>query len=498
MKSAWNDADAAAAVARYAAQGVGEDLALRTYSARLLGRDPSLVLHGGGNTSVKTTATDLFGEEVEVLCVKGSGWDLGAIEPAGHPAVRLAPLRRLRALERLSDEDMVGVQRQNLMDAAAPNPSVETLLHAFLPAKFIDHTHSTAVLALADQPDAEALIRKVYGGRAACVPYVMPGFALARLAAEVHAANPDVEGLILLKHGIFSFGATAQESYERMIALVSLAEDYVASRPPAAKGRAMETAPAEAVLPILRGAVGRAGGGRWIADLRTGEAALGVANDARLADWARRGVATPDHVIRTKRSPLVLPAPSGDLGVWREAAEAEIETFVGAYEAYFARNVRRFPEGRKALDPVPRVAAIPGLGLVGFGKTAAEAAVTADIAESWARTLLMAEAVGCFEPVGDADTFDLEYWSLEQAKLGKAAERRLERHVALVTGGGGAIGAAVAKAFAAEGAEVAVLDLDLGAAERAARAAGKQALAIACDVTDAGSVKAAFAAVVRR
>ncbi|HZZ36757.1 MAG TPA: SDR family oxidoreductase, partial [Caulobacteraceae bacterium] len=222
------------------------------------------------------------------------------------------------------------------------------------------------------------------------------------------------------------------------------------------------------------------------------------ANDARLADWARRGVATPDHVIRTKRSPLVLPAPTGALAVWREAAEAEIETFVGAYEAYFARNVDRFPEGRKALDPVPRVATIPGLGLVGFGKTAAEAAVTADIAESWATTLLMAEAVGRFEPVGEADTFDLEYWSLEQAKLGKAAERRLERHVALVTGGGGAIGAAVARAFAAEGAEVAVLDLDLGAAERAARAAGKQALAIACDVTDAASVKAAFAAVVRR
>jgi rhamnose utilization protein RhaD (predicted bifunctional aldolase and dehydrogenase)/NAD(P)-dependent dehydrogenase (short-subunit alcohol dehydrogenase family) len=498
MKSAWVEDDARAMAARYAAQGVGEDVALRTYSARLLGRDPSLVLHGGGNTSVKTTATDLFGEEVEVLCVKGSGWDLGAIEPAGHPAARLEPLRRLRGLSALTDEDMVGAQRQNLMDAAAPNPSVETLLHAFLPAKFIDHTHSTAVLALADQPDAEALIRKVYGGRAACVPYVMPGFALAKLAAEVHEAHPDVEGLILLKHGIFSFGATAQESYERMIALVSLAEDYVASRPPAAKGRAIETAPAEAVLPVLRGAVSRAGGGRWIADLRTGEAALGVANDARLADWARRGVATPDHVIRTKRSPLVLPAPTGALAVWREAAEAEIETFVGAYEAYFARNVRRFPEGRKALDPVPRVAAIPGLGLVGFGKTAAEAAVTADIAESWATTLLMAEAVGRFEPVGDADTFDLEYWSLEQAKLGKAAERRLERHVALVTGGGGAIGAAVAKAFAAEGAEVAVLDLDLGAAERAARAAGKQALAIACDVTDAGSVKEAFAAVVRR
>ena len=224
MKSLWDDADAAAAVARYAAQGVGEDLALRTYSARLLGADPSLVLHGGGNTSVKTTATDLFGDTIEVLCVKGSGWDLATIEPPGHPAVRLQPLRRLRALERLSDEAMVNAQRQNLLDSAAPNPSVETLLHAFMGAKFIDHTHSVDVLAIADQPNAAALAAEIWGGKVACVPYVMPGFALAKLAAETLEGRPDVEGLILLKHGIFSFGDTARESYERMIALVSAAQ----------------------------------------------------------------------------------------------------------------------------------------------------------------------------------------------------------------------------------------------------------------------------------
>ena len=177
--------------ARYAEKGVGADLALRVYTTRLLGGDPKLVLHGGGNTSVKTKARDLLGDEVEVICVKGSGWDMGNIEPAGLPAVRLAPLRRLRALAKLSDEDMVNFQRVNLLDSAAPNPSVETLLHAFLPHKFVDHTHSTAVLALTDQPDGEKLAREIYGERMAYVPYTIPGFALAKSVAEIFDKNPE-------------------------------------------------------------------------------------------------------------------------------------------------------------------------------------------------------------------------------------------------------------------------------------------------------------------
>src|SRR6188508_3145759 len=202
MKSAWADREAEAAVARYA--DVPRDVALRVYTTRLLGADPKLVLHGGGNTSVKTRVADLNGDDVEVLCVKGSGWDMATIEPPGLPAVRLEPLRKLRAREALTDEDMVRLQRANLIDPSAPNPSVETLLHAFLPHKFVDHTHSNAVLALTDQPDGEALAADVYGKRAALVPYVMPGFALAKKTNEIARANPAVEGLILLKHGIFS------------------------------------------------------------------------------------------------------------------------------------------------------------------------------------------------------------------------------------------------------------------------------------------------------
>src|SRR5215469_3260138 len=224
MQSRWSASDAKDYVTRYAAKGVNEDLALRTYTTRLLGSDPKLVLHGGGNTSVKTKMKDLLGDDVDVICVKGSGWDMGNIEPPGLPAVRLAPLRRLRALAKLSDEDMVNFQRVNLLDSSAPNPSVETLLHAFLPHKFIDHTHSTAVLALTDQPDGEAIVREVYGERVAYVPYTIPGFALAKSVADVFDKNPKVEGLVLLQHGIFTVGATAQEAYGRMIEFVSMAE----------------------------------------------------------------------------------------------------------------------------------------------------------------------------------------------------------------------------------------------------------------------------------
>ena len=507
MPSLWSDADAQAAIDRYAAQGVGEDLALRTYSARLLGRDPALVMHGGGNTSVKTTARDLLGEVVEVLCVKGSGWDLATIEPAGHPAVRIAPLHALRRLQALADEDMVNAQRLNLLDSAAPNPSVETLLHAYLPHRFVDHTHSVAVCALVDQPDAEVLALEVWGGRVACVPYVMPGFQLAKAAAEVWEANPHVEGLMLLKHGVFTFGDTARESYERMISLVDAAERFIVARAPELATltlpapRAPPSPEVSALLPVLRGALGRAGEAagapeRWVLDLRGGAEVRRLVDAPGLPELARRGVSTPDHVIRVKAGPVVLPA-AGVSG-WREGADAALAAFAADYRAYFERQSMRVGGSRRMLDPLPRLAAIPGLGLVGIGASAKAAAVAADLGEAWAATVLRAEAVGRFEPVGEADLFDMEYWPLEQAKLGKAAETRLARQVVVVTGGGGAIGAATARAFAAEGAEVAVLDLDPAAAEAAARAVGGAALPLACDVTDPASVHAAFDAVAAR
>ena len=507
----WSDTDAREAIERYGAQGVSEDLALRTYSARLLGADPELVLHGGGNTSVKTTVHGLLGEPIRVLCVKGSGWDLGTIEPPGHPAVRLEPLQALRALDALSDEDMVAAQRQNLIDPAAPNPSVEALLHAFLPHTFVDHTHSIALLALADQPDAAEVCRQVYGDRVVLVPYVMPGFALAKAAAlayeQAAAAGSEPEGMVLLQHGLFSFGATAEQSYTRMIELVRQAEERLSRGERSLHAVAVPERPATAaaLLPVLRGALGRAAeaaGARchWILALRDTALARAVSDDARLPEWAGRGVATPDHVIRTKARPLVLPPPpaAGDgpaLAAWSRALEQALDTYIAEYRAYFQRRNAAAGGGRKPLDPLPRVVAIPGLGLIGVGKSAAEAATVADIAEAWAQTLLAAEAIGRFAPVNEADTFAMEYWSLEQAKLGKAAEKPLARQVVLVTGGAGAIGAATARAFAAAGAEVAVLDLEREAAEAVAAACGRHALGLAGDVTDPAAVKAAIASV---
>lgn len=501
MKSLWSDADAESYVAKYAPQGVNRDLALRVYTTRLLGGDPKLVLHGGGNTSCKTTIKDLLGDDVEVLCVKGSGWDMGDIEPAGLPAVRLAPLLKLRQLDKLSDEDMVDYQRGNLMNSSSPNPSVETLLHGFLPHKFIDHTHSTAVLSLVDQPDGEALAREVYGKRMGYVPYIMPGFALAKKAAEVFEQDPTVEGLILVKHGIFTFADDARTAYERMIEMVTLAEQRLEKgRKPLvpASGLPKEVAPLAEAAPILRGLL-EGGGKRRILDFRTSPAILAYVNGAEVSRYSQQGVVTPDHTIRTKNWPVVLPAPeAGKLYLWADSVRAAIEAFEARYHAYFSRNNQRLGGIKTELDPKPCVALVAGLGLFGIGASAKDAAIAADIAVNTVESITDAEAIGRFEPVGEADLFDLEYWSLEQAKLGKAAEKPLARQVVVVTGGGSGIGAATAKAFAREGAEVAVLDRDAEAASKAAKACGGKAVGIACDVTDPDSVRAAFDKVAER
>jgi rhamnose utilization protein RhaD (predicted bifunctional aldolase and dehydrogenase)/NAD(P)-dependent dehydrogenase (short-subunit alcohol dehydrogenase family) len=505
MKSAWVDADAQALVERYAQQGIGEDLALRVYTTRLLGRDPKLVLHGGGNTSVKTRVIDLLGEETDVLCVKGSGWDMGQIEPAGMPAVRLAPLHKLRSLAALSDEDMVRIQRANLIDPMAPNPSVETLLHAFVPAKFVDHTHSTAVLSLVDQPNGADLCAEVYDGRLGIVPYLMPGFALAKESARVHDAAPAVEGLILIKHGIFTFGASAREAYERMIEMVSLAEARLM------RGRKTVFAPIRLpqrsasyaeVAPIVRGACSLKDAkieGAWrrlVLERRSSSAILDFVNGAEVARYSQAGVVTPDHTIRTKNWPLVLAAPEDSkLDAFKSATGAAAQAFAAAYRDYFERNNARCG-GKRMLDPLPRVVLVPGLGLIGLGRSKKDARVAADLAEAAIETIADAEAIGRFESISEADMFDVEYWSLEQAKLGKEPEKPLAGQIAVVTGAAGAIGRATARAFAAAGAEVALLDIDANAAQARAREIGGAALALSCDVTDAAAVRAAFDKVV--
>ncbi|HEX3536482.1 MAG TPA: bifunctional aldolase/short-chain dehydrogenase [Stellaceae bacterium] len=500
MKSSWSEPDSETLIAQYAAAGIGRDLALRVYSSRLLGVDRRLVLHGGGNTSLKTTMPDLFGEPTEVLCIKGSGADLAVIEPAGLPAVRLAPLRRLRERTELADDELVRLLRAALIDPAAPNPSVETLLHAFLPHRYIDHTHASAVLSLADQPNAKDLLHEAYGGRVGIAPYVMSGLPLARAAAVVFEADPAVEGLILVKHGIFSFGDTAREAYERMIALVSLAEERLARK---RKSRFQERAlpdriagPAD-VAPILRGLCAipdpqRSGiFSRFLLDFRTGPAIRNFVDGSEVERYGRAGVATPDHTIRTKPWPLIVPPPeSGKLDNFAAGARAAVERFAADYCAYFARNSAGSEAPKRELDPMPRVILVPGLGLFGLGPSTRDATIAADIAESWVATVTDAEAIGSFESISEADAFDIEYWSLEQAKFGKADPKSLAGQVAVVTGGAGTIGFATARLMRENGAEIALLDQD--ADPTAAKAAELGGIGLGCDVTDTGAVREAF------
>jgi rhamnose utilization protein RhaD (predicted bifunctional aldolase and dehydrogenase)/NAD(P)-dependent dehydrogenase (short-subunit alcohol dehydrogenase family) len=501
MDSRWNDADARKAVEAYARQGVGEALALRTYTTRLLGGDPMLVLHGGGNTSLKTEMADLLGQRHEVLCVKGSGWDMAVIEPPGLPAVKLGPLRELHKLEKLSDEDMVNFQRVNLLDSTAPNPSVETLLHAFLPHTFIDHTHAAAVLSLVDQPNGEALIEEVYDGNMGFVPYVIPGFGLAKLAAQVYEAKPDVEGLILHKHGIFTFGATAREAYERMIAHVTRAEQrlargrrnvFAAARLPKGLASAAEVAPIIRGACAVRPATADGDPKRFVLDFRTGPEILNYVGAADLADISQRGVVTPDHIIRTKNKPLVVPAPvAAKLDDFKAAVRSAVEQYIAEYDEMFERENGRVGGVKTKLDPMPRLVLVPGVGLFGVGATRKDAAIAADLAETAVKVITDAEAIGRFEALPESDLFDVEYWSLEQAKLKGAVAKPFTGQVAVVTGAGSGIGKATAKAFAAEGAAVAVLDLDEAAAKAAAKEVG--GFGLACDVTDRKSVRAAFA-----
>jgi len=338
------------------------------------------------------------------------------------------------------------------------------------------------------------------------VPYVMPGFGLAKTAADIYEAKPEVEGLILNKHGIFTFGASARESYERMIALVTLAEErlqrnrkavFVTAQLPQA------IAAVDAVAPILRGACSRKDKkieGAWrrmILEFRTSPAILNFVNGAELARYGQAGVVTPDHTIRAKNWPLVTIAPARDrMDDFKRAAQAAVTDFCERYQAYFARENTRAGGIKRPLDPLPRVALVPGLGLFGLGRSKEDAKIAADLAQCAAEVITDAEAIGRFESISEAEMFDMEYWPLEQAKLGSAAQKPLAGEVAVITGGGGTIGRATAKAFAAAGAEVALLDCDERAAADAAKAIGAAALAVKCDVTDGACVRDAFARVV--
>ncbi|MDP6476677.1 MAG: bifunctional aldolase/short-chain dehydrogenase [Nitrospinaceae bacterium] len=506
MKNLWNDSDAKAAIQLY--NDVSEDIALRVYTSRLIGADLSLVLHGGGNTSVKSVTKNALGEEVNVLYVKGSGWDLDTLQPPGLPGVQLDHLIKLRQLDSLSDEDMVNEQRTHLLDASSPNPSVETLLHAFLPHKFIDHSHADAILVIADQPDSEALCKKIYGDAMGIVPYIMPGFDLAKAAAEVYEKNPDVKGLFLVNHGLFTFGDTAKESYDRHIEAVQQAEDFIASHDtktlsPVATGTpASEDEMLSAIAPCLRGLYTEETGQSWVIHYREDPIARDFASSKECADWSQIGTATPDHVIRTKQKPLLLnPKHIGDPEELREEIASALEEFKRSYHRYFETNVHAKGVDKNELDPLPRIILVAGLGLVAIGKSVKETKIAADIYQHTMDIISKAFNVGQFTPLKDFDLFDMEYWSLEQAKLGKSKPALTQGKIVYITGAASGIGRATAELFAKNGASLFLVDRDektLSDTVEGLRTQFKTGIVSqVMDVTDEKAVKESFAYVTR-
>lgn len=474
MKSLWNDQEAAT---------FPGDLGQRVYTSRLLGRDTSLVLHGGGNTSVKSRRKNVFGEDEDILFVKGSGWDLETIEAAGFSPCRMPHLLRLAELPELSDTQMADELRACMTNPNAPSPSVEAILHALLPHTFVDHTHTDALISITNTPQGEARIREIYGDRVVVIPYVMPGFKLARLCAELfpkHATTKTV-GMVLMNHGLFTFGADARESYERMIELVSLAEDYLQRNrawnvpygsvklPPANSG---------AAIAALRRDVSKVAGWPVVMSVHTDEQSLAFAQRADIATISQQGPATPDHVIRTKRLPLV---------------GRDVEAFASAYRDYFAKHGNT---SLKMLDAAPRVILDAEFGLCTIGRSAKDAGVVADVYRHTMDIIARATALESWKALPAQDIFDVEYWDLEQAKLRKAgAPAVFAGEVVLVTGAASGIGKACVDSFLKRGAEVIGLDLNPAITSLYKRA---DFLGIVCDVTNETQVRDALESGVRR
>jgi len=469
MKNLWDDHEAS----RY----IDDPLELRAYTSRLIGQDEDLVLHGGGNTSVKAVTTDFFGDSREVLYVKGSGWDLGDIEAAGFAPVKLDVLKRMAQLDSLSDTDMVTQQRAAMLDPGAPNPSVEAILHAIIPYRYVDHTHADAVVSITNTSNGEERIREIYGDRVLIIPYVMPGFVLSKKVVELaeHIDWGKLEGMVLMNHGIFSFADDAKLSYERMLKLVGEANDYLAQQnaleiKTATRHEAIELSE----LARIRQSVSKLTGKAMLCQVDDSPEAIAFSRLDEVADIATRGPLTPDHVIRTKRIPMIV--------------DGDVEQAVSGYEADYRTYFDANNDGTlTCLDAAPRWAVWPGRGVISFGASTKEAGIIADIVRHTMRCIQWAESLGGWQALPASDIFEVEYWELEQAKLKKAGSAPLfQGKVALVTGAASGIGKASVESLLARGAAVIALDIDPainGLFD------SKHVLGLTCDICDADVVR---------
>lgn len=478
MKSLWNDDEVN--------QFGGDPLGLRVYTSQLLGRESSLVLHGGGNTSVKMSATNIFGESEDLLYVKGSGWDLATIAREGFAPVKMNVLLRMAQLNQLTDTDMVRVQRTAMTDPGAPNPSVEAILHAIIPFVYVDHTHADVVVTITNTEKGEDYIREIYGDRILVIPYVMPGFILAKKVYDM-TKNIDwkqYEGMILMNHGVFTFDNEAKRSYERMINIVSEAENYlikngiaimsgqsgkkgssaskkirqifsrigelIKQRPPKEKTQVAQTLHEHLLkLAELRRVISTKKGAAVLARQKTSQQDIEFSNNKNVISLATRGPLTPDHSIRTKRTPAII----GD-----NITEG-IDHYASEYYSYFKRHANG--EGLTCLDQAPKWAVWPGYGTVVFGGNIREVNIISDIVDHTVWAIEAAEVLDQWKALPEKDIFDVEYWELEQAKLKKGGTPLVfAGKIALVTGAASGIGRATVESLHVQGAVVVALDIN--------------------------------------
>jgi rhamnose utilization protein RhaD (predicted bifunctional aldolase and dehydrogenase)/NAD(P)-dependent dehydrogenase (short-subunit alcohol dehydrogenase family) len=514
MDNNWNKSSADRMVTEFA-RAAGSDLAFCIYLSRLLGDEPDLVLHGGGNTSVKTATVNVLREEQTALFVKASGYDLSGITPEGFSGMVLDPLRKMRSLDRLPDNDMIRELRKHLLNPDSPVPSVEAFLHAFIPSKFIVHTHPASILALTNQQDAEAKVSEALGNDVSTVPYIRAGFGLAKLAAEAFDRQPEAGGMVLLQHGLVTWGESAQEAYDATIKLVSKAEKWWNERKTATEVATTNIPVNDAweryvqIAPLLRGILAEPTGEQdhpfrrfvlmpWI----TAEA-LEMVNNQDAEKLTTSPPLTPDHLIRTKSKPLFIPNPAyDDLAKLKEQLQAAVQAYVQDYQTYFERHAQRMDSSARRLDPLPRVILLPGIGVVCSGETEKAALIARDItAQSIRVKRWFALSKIEYRGLEEDHLFDMEYFLMQQAKL-KKQDAPLQRQVAIITGAAGAIGMGITESLLQNGCHVALTDL---AGENLNKSVTElknrfpnQVFATSTDVTDPESVQNGFREVIRQ
>ncbi|MEY8752645.1 bifunctional aldolase/short-chain dehydrogenase [Alkalicoccobacillus gibsonii] len=478
------------------------------YRSNLIGSDRAVCNWGGGNTSMKTTEIDFRGREVEVMWVKGSGSDLATMGAQNFTGLRLDDIHPLFEKDEMLDAEMVAYLENCMLSQKHPRASIETLLHAFLPFKHVDHTHPDAIISLCCADNGQEIAKEIYGDRFVWVPYIRPGFTLSKMIAEGVKNNPNAELVLMEKHGLVVWGDTAKESYDRTISAINEAEAYIQSKQDTPFGgekvRSLTDAERKdllsAVMPVIRGQVSQQE--KALLTYDDGENILEFVNSHDANGLSQVGAACPDHLVHTKRVPLFISwePDANDIDGLAEKLMEGIASYKEEYQAYFETNQS---EGDIMFDPSPRVILIPGIGMVNTGKSLANAKVSGALYTRAISVMKGTTALGQFVSLNEEESFGIEYWPLELYKLSLApAEAEFSRKVAFVTGGAGGIGSETCRQYVSQGAHVVIADLNLEGAQKVASEINEEygegrALAIQMDVTDEAAIVSAFAEVAR-